>query len=137
MASLPRVRDLMDNTPHALPPEMPIVQAIGELIRRGITGAPVADAKGRVYGVLSELDGLRLLARGDQDLDIPSGTVRDHMDKFAPIVEPRMDVYYVAGLFLRDPTRRRFPVVEDGKLVGVITRKDILKVVEEHHDSLY
>jgi CBS domain-containing protein len=137
MSRLPRVRDLMETDHHSLDPDMPIVQAIRELIEHGITGAPVVDANGRVYGVLSELDGLRLLARGDADLDIPQGTVRDHMDKFAPIVEPRMDVYYVAGLFLRDPTRRRFPVCEDGRLVGVITRKDILKVVEKHHDSLY
>jgi CBS domain-containing protein len=44
-------------------------------------------------------------------------------------IQPDMDVYYVAGLFLNH-TFRRFPVIEDGKLVGAITRFDILRVME-------
>jgi CBS domain-containing protein len=40
-----------------------------------------------------------------------------------------MDVYFVAGMFLAEPTQRRFAVVDDGNLVGVVTRKDILRAV--------
>ena len=110
---------------------MDVIEAIQKLIDLGITGAPVVDKKGRVLGVLSELDGLRLIARGDRSLDVPHGTVRDNLDTQTPIVRPDMDIYYVAGLFLRDPTRRRFPVVENNKLVGVITRKDLLRVITD------
>jgi CBS domain-containing protein len=40
-----------------------------------------------------------------------------------------MDVYYVAGMFLRDPAHRRFDVIDNEQLVGVVTRKDILRAV--------
>ena len=43
------------------------------------------------------------------------------------IVAPEMDIYYVAGLFNADVSVRRFPVVENGELIGVITRKDLLR----------
>jgi CBS domain-containing protein len=44
-------------------------------------------------------------------------------------ISPDIDVYYAAGLFLKN-NFRRFPVVEDGKLVGAITRFDILRVIK-------
>ena len=40
-----------------------------------------------------------------------------------------MDVYYVAGMFLNEATRRRFMVMDGQRLVGVVTRKDILRAV--------
>jgi CBS domain-containing protein len=40
-----------------------------------------------------------------------------------------MDIYYVAGIFLKNKFRR-LPVVEDGKIVGAITRFDLLRVVQ-------
>jgi CBS domain-containing protein len=44
-------------------------------------------------------------------------------------VPSTMDIYYVAGMFLADPRHRRFVVVDGGQLVGVITRKDILRAI--------
>jgi CBS domain-containing protein len=44
-------------------------------------------------------------------------------------IPPDMNVYYAAGLFLNH-SFRRLPVVENGKLVGAITRFDILRVIE-------
>jgi CBS domain-containing protein len=46
-------------------------------------------------------------------------------------VPPTMNIYFVAGMFLNDVVRR-FPVVEDGKFIGVITRLDILRAIESN-----
>jgi CBS domain-containing protein len=45
-------------------------------------------------------------------------------------VPSTVDVYYVAGMFLTDPANRRFIVMEGQRLVGVVTRKDILRAVQ-------
>ncbi len=44
-------------------------------------------------------------------------------------IPPTMDIYYVAGLFMSEDFRR-FPVVEDGRIVGAITRFDVLRAVQ-------
>lgn len=118
----------MDPETHAVREDRPILEAISVLIDSGVTGVPVVDDQDHVLGVLSEEHGLKLLAEGDdRSFDRPSGNVRDFLDTTVPTVSPDMSIFYVAGMFLRERQHRRFPVVEDGKLVGVITRKDLLK----------
>jgi CBS domain-containing protein len=46
-----------------------------------------------------------------------------------------MDVYFVAGMFLAEPTQRRFVVADNGNVVGVVTRKDILRAVRAGLDD--
>lgn len=130
MASLPTVRTFMDTETHALHVDDDMVEAVGRLIDEGVTGAPVVDDGGHLVGLLTELECLRLLARGTATADVPQGAVGDFMRTDVRTVTPDMDVYYVAGAFLADQTTRRFPVVEGSRLVGVITRKDILRAVQ-------
>ncbi len=125
----PTVRDTMELDTHAVSPDLAISDAISLLIEEGLTGVPVVDEKGSVLGVLSEEHCLELLAKGDASSQLPRGRVAAHHDPTVPRVTPDMDIYYVGGMFLRERRHRRFPVVENGKLVGVITRKDILKVL--------
>src|SRR5690606_103078 len=93
-----------------------------------VTGAPVVDKSGRLVGMLTEKDCLRLVAAGVGG-ELPRGTVADIMTRDPESIPPDMDVYYVAGLFLQRDFRR-FPVVEDGKPVGASTRFDILRVIQ-------
>ncbi len=132
----PTVRESMDEETFAVPPDYPILDAVALLIEHGLTGVPVVDRQGRVLGVLSEEHCLKLVATGGTDADVPQGKVSWYHDTTVPCVEPGMDVYYVAGMFLRHTQHRRFPVVEDGRLVGVITRKDILKVLARQLETL-
>ena len=129
MASFPIVRDFMDKVVHTVTPEMPILDAVDFLLSHHVTGAPVVNADGTLLGMLTEKDCLRLLSSG-VDGDLPKGTVRDYMTTRIDSVSADMNVYFVAGLFL-GANYRRFPVVEKGKLVGAITRFDILKSIRK------
>jgi len=126
--ALPTVRKYMDSNTHALSAEDDIRVALRRLIDEGVTGAPVLNAEGRVIGKLSEFECLKLLAAG-RGGERPRGCVRDFMSTKFTSVPPDMDVYFVAGMFLNDPAHRRFLVLEGDRLVGVITRKDVLRAV--------
>jgi CBS domain-containing protein len=132
--AFPTVAMYMDTETHELSAGDDIRRAVGRLIDEGVTGAPVVDAEGRVLGALSEYECLRLLAEG-RGGEAASGRVRQYMTTAFTTVPPTMDVYYVAGMFLQQPTERRFLVVEDGQLVGVVTRKDILRAVRDGHEG--
>jgi CBS domain-containing protein len=127
MAKLPVVRDYMDTHVPTLRPETNIMDAIGFLLEKRVTGAPVVDKDGLLIGILTEKDCLRLVAEG-VDGDLPRGSVAAFMSPNPETIPPNMDVYFAAGIFLKREFRR-FPVVENGKLVGAITRFDILRVI--------
>jgi len=129
MASFPVVRDFMDKVVPTVTPDMAILEAVDFLLEKHVTGAPVVDPEGKLIGMLTEKDCLRLLSTG-VDGDVPKGTVRDFMTTKTDSVSPDMNVYFVAGLFL-GANYRRFPVVEKGKLVGAITRYDILRSIRK------
>jgi CBS domain-containing protein len=127
MDRLPLVRDHMDKQVPTLRPETDILDAVGFLLEKRITGAPVVDKSGRLVGILTEKDCLRLVAVGVEG-NLPHGNVETFMSANPETIPPDMDVYYAAGIFLKR-TFRRLLVVENGKLVGAITRFDILRVI--------
>lgn len=130
MLNLPIVRDYMDTVVQTLRPGIEILDAVDFLLEKHVTGAPVVDDEYRVVGILTEKDCLNLLAAGS-DADIPRGTVADFMTREVQTVPPGMNVYFCAGLFM-NTTVRRFPIVEHGKLVGAITRFDILRAIQKN-----
>lgn len=130
MSTLPKIREHMDTKVPTLVPDEEITAAVRFLVRCERTGAPVVDGDGRMVGILTETDCLRLLTTGRQGDSPRGGTVADFMTREVVTVEPDADIYYVAGVFLRH-SFRRLPVVEDGTLVGAITRFDLLRVVDE------
>jgi CBS domain-containing protein len=127
MDRLPLVRDHMDRQVPTLRPETDILDAVGFLLEKRITGAPVVDKSGRLVGILTEKDCLRLVAVGVEG-NLPHGNVETFMSANPETIPPDMDVYFAAGIFLKR-TFRRLLVVENGKLVGAITRFDILRVI--------
>jgi CBS domain-containing protein len=129
MLKLPTVRDYMTTKVKTLSPETPILQAVDMLVKHAISGAPVCDAEGRVVGMLSEKDCLPLIAKGVNHAP-PEGTVAEFMANDPAVLPPDMDLYYAAGVFMKK-IYRRFPVVENGKLVGVISRRDILRAIHK------
>ena len=126
---LPTVREFMDKYVDTLSPETDIMEAVNFLLEKRVTGAVVTDSKGELVGILTEFDCLKLLTLGGADHEAPKGTVKNFMTSEVQTIPPTMDIYYAAGLFM-SAKFRRFPVVEHGRIVGAITRFDILRAVQ-------
>jgi CBS domain-containing protein len=123
--------DIMATSLITLRPEMSIFNAIRILLSRSISGAPVVDDAGAMIGVLSELDCLRMLSSdefyaGHQE---EAGTVKHFMTGAGRTIPPDLGIYAIAHYFLTLPIRR-LPVVEDGRLVGQVSRRDVLQGIE-------
>lgn len=129
MQRLPTVREFMDKFVDTLSPDTDIWEAVDFLLEKRVTGALVADGKGKLAGILTESDCLKLLTLGGPDHEAPKGKVKDFMTSAVETIPPNMDIYYVAGLFL-NRNFRRLPVVEDGRIVGAITQFDVLRAVQ-------
>jgi CBS domain-containing protein len=125
-----KVRDFMASRIVTFSPEMPISEAVGVLVQHRYSGAPVVDAKGRLVGVLSEKDCLRVAVVGAAD-GAAEPLVGDYMTTGVETVEPDTDLLDVAEGFMQ-AAFRRFPVVEgDGRLVGQISRIDVLRAIDQ------
>lgn len=118
------VRDLMNKSLVTLKPDMDMEKAIGVLLKNRVSGATVVDGERKVVGVLSEKDCLRIYASGAYN-SLPNRRVADYMSKEVFTVDPEADLFRVAELFLKHHFRR-LPVIEEGVLIGQISRRDVL-----------
>jgi CBS domain-containing protein len=128
MKSLPKIGEFMDAVVPTLSPETQIMKAVDFLLRHRVTGAPVVDADGTLMGMITETDLLKLVTEGIKGEPPTDATVAEYMTPDVVTVPPTVDIYYVAGMFLKNKFRR-LPVVENGKIVGAITRYDLLRVI--------
>ena len=135
------VRDIMTERPRTVNPDVPMREAALQMVRAGVEGLPVVDAEGRLIGMLSERELLRHLL-GSQllggvktpaaEAEPPSGgtggrrSVRDVMTRQVLCVSAEQPLAEVASL-MSNKELDRVPVVHDGRLVGVLTRGDIVR----------
>jgi predicted transcriptional regulator len=110
-----------------LSPSMDAFEAIDLLLKYRISGAPVVDPERNYLGVFSERCCMSLLVEGAYQ-QLPSIQVYAYMDTQAQTIDEDMDLLSIAQIFLNTHARR-LPVLEDGKLVGQISRRDVLKAI--------
>lgn len=122
---IPTARQLMEEIRLTLAPEMDLLSAIDELSRHGLSAAPVVDRERRLLGMLTEKDCLRILSvsafhrpRG--------GRVANFLSPVEGVIEVDMDLFRVSEIFLGN-NFPMLPVLDHGKLVGCITRQDLLQ----------
>ncbi|MEM7232426.1 MAG: CBS domain-containing protein [Planctomycetota bacterium] len=125
----PTVRDFMDTAFVKLLPDTNVYEAIDILVRKDTTGAAVVTTEGELVGILTEKDCLRTMLRGAYD-GLPGGTVADYMSKRVTFISPDVDVIAVANIFM-EKSYRRLPVVEEERVVGEISRRDLLRAVQQ------
>lgn len=118
-------RDCMVKKLVTLRPEMDVMEAVSMLLRNRISGAPVVDSTGRYLGVFSEKCSMQVIMDAAYE-QLPSSEVRLFMDTEAQTIEPDTHLLSIAQLFLLTPYRR-LPVLEDGVLMGQVSRRDVLK----------
>ncbi len=117
-------RDVMSSPVITLRPDTPVYAAAALLISHGFTAAPVVTAEGDVAGIATEAD----LLRGRVDGAHPERTVGALMDSSPLVVAPDDDLADVVTLML-DREVRTVPVVDSGRLVGIVTHRDVLRCV--------
>jgi CBS domain-containing protein len=111
--------------------DTPVIDAIRLMSKNNITGIPVVKDDMTLVGILSEQDVLRLFHTFE---DEKNRTANDFMTQPAIHFEENemlLDVCYC----LRDNSIRRVPVTSNGKVVGVISRSDILKCILQLWDE--
>jgi CBS domain-containing protein len=123
------VRDFMATQIVTFTPDMEVMTAINDLVKHNISGAPVLDENGKLIGVLSEKDCLKVALTAGYE-GVPAGLVSEFMTRTPITVEPDMPIMEIAGQFL-DSSYKRYPVVKNGKLVGQISRRDVLRAINE------
>lgn len=120
-----RVEQLMTRTVVTVAPETTLKRVAAILGEHRISGVPVVDAEGCVIGVVSRADIVRkeLGSAGERD---ETRTAGDAMSTPAVTVPPRMQVADAARLMLERDVDR-LPAVSDHKLVGIVTRSDLVR----------
>lgn len=125
-------RELMTTNLLCFDPKQTLLMAIEHLIKWRVSGAPVVDAEGRMVGMLSELDCLRMLASDEFYLQQQEegALVEQFMSTGGRVIPPDLGIYAISHYFLTAPIRR-LPVVEHEKLIGQVSRRDVLRGMEE------
>lgn len=126
-----QVRDFMTSKLIVFHPDQPIGEVTSVLMVKNISGGPVVDSTGQLVGIISEGDCLKEIVRGKYlNMPIHGGLVSDHMVSEVHTTSPEMSILELAQRFLNEKVRR-FPVMENGKLVGQISQRDVLRAVDQ------
>ena len=122
-------RDYMTRDLITLAPETDIHAATRVLVDKRISGAPVIDGEGNLAGILSTRDCLKVAFSASYHQD-SGGRVSDYMSTEVETVDAGADIVAVADLFLKS-RYRRFPVTANDRLVGLISRYDVLRALQD------
>lgn len=130
--SLPlKVSDYMSRDLITFNPNQSVEEVINMLIKHRISGGPVVNDKNELVGIISEGDCIKQISESRYyNMPMEQNTIEKHMVKDVETIDGNLDVFDAANKFLKSK-RRRFPIVENGKLVGQISQKDILKAAME------
>ena len=105
--------------------DSPVMDAVKQLEKNRISGMPVVDDNGCLTGIISEKDTFKLMLQGKFTQAL-AGKVGDYMSEDVETVHPDDDLFKIANLFY-SKSFRRLPVIEDRKVVGLISRRDVLR----------
>ena len=122
-----RVKDYMTTNLITFKPDQSIEVVIESLIKNRISGAPVVNDRNELVGIISEGDCIKQISDSRYyNMPMSHRTIENCMVRNVDTIDGEMNVFDAASMFI-NAKRRRFPIVENGKLVGQISQKDVLK----------
>lgn len=132
-----RARDIMTTPVTTVRPETPIKEAAAVLAANGFTALPVVDGDDRLIGIVTEADLVRdrvprdaraLCHPGEEMATVATTTVGEVMTTPAIGMGPGTDVAVLAKALL-DAGYRSMPIVDGSRVIGIVTRRDIVRVI--------
>ncbi|MBT0961564.1 CBS domain-containing protein [Denitromonas iodatirespirans] len=123
-----KVKDYMTRDPLSFKPQMEVLEAVHLLLTHELSGAPVVDDTGRLVGFLSERDCLKAALNASYYEEF-GGQVSQFMTAPAVSIDAESTLTDAAEMFVSQH-RRCYPVMEDGRLVGQLSRHDTLAALE-------
>ena len=102
-----------------------VIEVIDTLLENKISGLPVTDDDNNLIAIITEKDLLNTLFL--EDIDV-TNTIEPYLSNKVISFNVNDSIYEICGYFL-EHNIRRVPIVQDGKLMGVISRRDILRIV--------
>lgn len=124
------LKDYMLPNPVKVKADVDLCDAVELILEYKISGLCVVDDENHLLGILSEMDCLKAILSAMYNEETSVGPVSGYMTKDVYSVSPHADIVDVA----QDMLKRRFrrcPVVQDGKLVGQVTCRQLLRAVEK------
>ncbi|BAO54555.1 CBS domain-containing protein [Nonlabens marinus] len=121
-----RVRDYMKRKLITFTVDQNINEVMETILKQRITGGPVVDDQKNLIGIISDTDLMQVI--GDSryhNMPVGDKTVADYMSHQVSTIDAEADIFDAAARFLKTG-HRRFPVIEDGKLIGQISRMDVI-----------
>lgn len=128
----PSVREYMTKELITFKPDTHIEEVIESLLSNKITGAPVLNNKGEVVGIIDDKDCLKMVF-GSAYYNLPSGkeVVKSYMSDIMKSISDTSDVIDAANIFLQTTYKRLLVKDSKGKLVGQISRRDVLRAIKD------
>ena len=127
-------RHIMATKLITLRPDMDAFEAIGRLLRRKVSGAPVVDDEGRFVGIFSEQSAIDMLVDAAYEQH-PVATIRQFINADVHTVGPDVDLLTIAQMLLHS-NQRRLPVLEEERLLGQVSRRDVLRAAHSLSDQM-
>lgn len=129
------VRDYMDANPHAIHESATVCDAIRLFTGEAISGVPVIDSGNKLVGYISEHDCIKEMLN-DTFYRGAAPAVSTVMSREVKTVSPDASILEVAEAMSESPPKN-FPVTENGKLVGLLSRKQILTALVATNEDSY
>jgi len=126
-----QVKDAMNRDVVAICPQATVEDAIHLLLEHDISGAPVIDERGRLCGIITQFQLMEVL----YDPKVKKAKVQEYMTRDVFTIEEDALLGTAANLFIVHRIRR-IPVIRNGAVVGIISRRDLLRYFAETGEEI-